>query len=205
MRKYYAHGIKEYQSFGFHPYNIILFVALFGLSAMFVSLTVAFIYTRVQSNLPPLDLPYIFLINTILLVLSSLALIRAKKAFESDDIIRYKQLLAGALGLAVLFLIGQIYGWYQLIQNNIFLATDNSSSYLYLLSGLHFIHVIAGIPFLSIFLYKTDKNTRKPEEQLVYFSDKNNKLRLRLISVYWHFLDLLWVYLILFFFVNTLI
>lgn len=205
MRKYYAHGIKEYQSFVYHPYNIILFVALFGLSAMFISLTVAFVYTRVQSNLPALELPYIFLFNTVLLALSSLALIRAKKAFENDLLIQYKQLLTGALILAFLFLAGQIYGWYQLIQNNIFLATDNSSSYLYLLSGLHFIHVIAGIPFLSIFLYKTDKNTQKPEEQLVYFSDKNNKLRLRLISVYWHFLDFLWIYLILFFFVNTLI
>ncbi len=104
MRKYYAHGIREYQSFGFHPYNIILFVALFGLSAMFVSLTVAFIYTRVQSNLPPLQLPYIFLVNTFVLILSSLALIRAKKAFENDDLIQYKQMLTGALVLAVIFL-----------------------------------------------------------------------------------------------------
>ncbi len=205
MRKYYAHGIKEYQSFVFHPYNIILFVALFGLSAMFLSLTVAFVYTRVQSALPPLELPFIFLINTLLLIAGSYALVRAKKAFETDNLKLYKQLLGLTLSLSVVFLIAQVWGWYALIQNNIFLASDNSSSYLYLLSGLHFMHVIAGIPFLSVFLYRTNKNTQEPEEQLVYFSDKSNKLRLRLIAVYWHFLDFLWIYLVLFFFTNTLI
>ena len=205
MRKYHAHGIKEYQSFVFHPYNIILFVALFGLSAMFLSLTVAFVYTRVQSALPPLKLPLIFLINTLLLIAGSYKLIRAKKAFETDNIKLYKQLLGVTLGLSVVFLVAQVWGWYALIQNNIFLASDNSSSYLYLLSGLHFLHVIAGIPFLLVFLYRTNKYTQQPEEQLVYFSDKSNKLRLRLISVYWHFLDFLWIYLVLFFFTNTLI
>jgi cytochrome c oxidase subunit 3 len=205
MQKYHAHGIKEYQSFVFHPYNIILFVALFGLSAMFLSLTVAFVYTRFQSALPPLRLPFIFLINTFLLIAGSIALRKAKKAFESDNLIQYKQTLVITLVLSAIFLLAQIWGWYSLIQNNIFLATDNSSSYLYLLSGLHFLHVIAGIPFLSVFLYRTNKYTRRPEEQLVYFSDKSNKLRLRLLSVYWHFLDFLWIYLVLFFFVNTLI
>lgn len=205
MRKYHAHGIKEYQSFSFHPYNIILFVALFGLSAMFLSLTVAFVYTRVQSSLPPLNLPVVFLFNTILLVGSSFTLSRAKKAFESDNLIQYKQLLVSTLGLSAIFLAGQIWGWFNLVQNNVLLATDNSSSYLYLLSGLHFLHVIAGIPFLSIFLFRAHKYTKAPEEQLVYFSDKSNKLRLRLISVYWHFLDFLWLYLVLFFTVNTFI
>lgn len=205
MRKYYAHGIEEYQTFVFHPYNVILFVGLFGLSAMFISLTVAFVYTRVQSNLAALELPYLFLFNTGLLILSSLAMARAKKTFENDQLKQYKQYLGAALFLSVLFLGAQIWGWNLLIQKNILLRTDNSASYLYLLSALHFIHVTAGIPFLSVFLYRANKQTREPVEELVYFSDKANQLRLRLISVYWHFLDFLWIYLVLFFFINTLL
>jgi cytochrome c oxidase subunit 3 len=205
MRKYHAHGIQEYQSFIFHPYNIILFTALFSLSAMFISLTVAFVYTRVQSQLPPLILPNIFLFNTLFLILGSWTMFRAKKAFEKDYSGLYKKLLGVALLLSLIFLTAQIIGWNALLNQNIFLKTDNASSYLYLLSGLHFIHVIAGIPFLVIFLFKARQQTREPAGKLVYFSDKSNKLKLRLLSVYWHFLDIIWLYLIIFFFVNALI
>jgi cytochrome c oxidase subunit 3 len=55
----------EYQSFAFHPHNVMLFLVLFGVTALFLSLTAGFVYTRVQSGLPPLRLPWIFLVNTI--------------------------------------------------------------------------------------------------------------------------------------------
>lgn len=203
MRKYHAHGIREYDSFVFHPYNIIMFVALFALSAMFISLTVAFVYTRVQSKLPPLDLPDIFVINTLLLLAGSFALNHAKKAYEHDRTKIYMVHLLFAIILSIVFLLSQIWGWSILFEDNILPATNNSSGYLYLLSGLHFVHVIFIIPFLVWFYLRSRRQLKEPASQLVYFSDKSNKLKLRLLTIYWHFLDILWVYLVVFFFINA--
>ena len=71
---------SEYDSFAFHPHNVLLFLVLFGLMALFLSFSAAFIYTRVQSNLPPIKLPSIFLFNTIILLGSSLTMMWAKKS-----------------------------------------------------------------------------------------------------------------------------
>jgi cytochrome c oxidase subunit 3 len=87
----------------------------------------------------------------------------------------------------------------------VFIDTDNSAGYLYVISGLHFLHVIAGLPFLGIFLWKAYKKMVDPVSVLVYFSDPEKRLKLRLLTIYWHFLDGLWIYLVLFFYINALL
>ena len=99
----------------------------------------------------------------------------------------------------------QYVGWQQLFNQNILINSDNSASYLYIISGMHFAHVIAGLPFLGLFLYKAYKKMKEPVSVLVYFSDPEKRLKLRLLTVYWHFLDALWVYLVLFFWINYLL
>lgn len=198
-------GYNEYQSFAFHPYNVMLALVLFGLTALFLALSVAFIYSRVQSDLPPIKLPTIFIFNTLILLASSYTMIRAKGAYKADDTEGYKRLLLITILLSIAFLIAQIYGWRELFQQDILIASDNSASYLYVISGLHFAHVIFGIPFLGSFLYQAHKYMREPVSVLVYFSDPAKLLRLRLLTIYWHFLDGLWIYLVLFFWINYLI
>ena len=107
--------------------------------------------------------------------------------------------------LTFLFLVLQIIGWQQLFSQNIFINSSTSASYLYVISGLHFAHVVAGIPFLGIFLYTAWKRMREPVSVLVYFSDPEKKLKLRLLTLYWHFIDALWIYLVLFFWINYLV
>lgn len=196
---------SEYQNnFMFHPYNVLLFLTLFGISAMFLAFTVSFIYTRVQSQLPPIELPGIFLFNTVILLGSSLTMLRAKRAYQADDTRGYQLALASTIGLSLLFMLLQYVGWAELFNRNVFIHTDNSASYLYLISGLHFVHVIAGLPFLGIFLYTARKQMKEPVSVLVYFSDPEKRLKLRLLTIYWHFLDALWIYLVLFFWLNWL-
>ena len=77
------------------------------------------------------------------------------------------------------------------------LDSGTGAAYLYLLSGVHFLHVIAGIPFLVQFIITSRKKMKEPVSVLVYFSDPAKKLRLRLLSMYWHFLDGLWIFLVL--------
>lgn len=197
-------GSREdtYENFTFHPYNVLLILVLLGLGALFLALTIAFIYNRVQNELPPIRLPNIFIFNTLVLVGSSLTMVWAKRAYLADQTENYQRALWATLGLSVVFMVLQTLGWAELFGQNILVNSDNSASYLYLISGLHFAHVIAGIPFLALFLHRAYKHMREPVSVLIYFSDPDKRLRLRLLTIYWHFLDGLWIYLVLFFFIN---
>ncbi len=190
---------------GIHTHHIVLALLLFGITALFLSCTVAYVYTRVEHGAPSLGLPPVFLFNTLLLIGGSLALRRASRAFDEDQPSTYKQALLLTLGLTVLFLAAQLFGWKQLIDQQIAINRDNSASYLYLISALHFVHVIGGLPFLVTFYLKAHKRVAEPVGALVYFSEPSRKLRLRLITWYWHFLDIVWIYLVLFFYINSLI
>ena len=197
--------IDEYENLTFHPYNILMFLILFGICAMFLSLSAAFIYTRVQAALPPVKLPSIFILNTLVLMGSSYTLWQAKKMFQADDTGGYKKMILYTVILSFSFLLLQIIGWYELLGSEFFIGKDNSTSYLYLLSAVHFAHVVAGLPFLIHFLRAARKQMKDPVTVLIYFSDPAKRLNLRLLSIYWHFLDILWVYLVVFFWVNWLV
>jgi cytochrome c oxidase subunit 3 len=195
----------EYESFAFHPYNVLLVLVLFSLTTLFLALSAAFIYTRVQSKLPPIKLPNIFLFNTLILLASSATMVWSKRAYRLDDTPNYKLALGITIVLSVIFLGMQIVGWQQLFAEKIFINSDNSAGYLYVISGLHFAHVIGGIPFLGYFLWQAHRKMKEPVSVLVYFSDPEKRLKLRLLTLYWHFLDGLWIYLVLFFFINYLV
>ncbi len=192
-------------NFAFHPKNIYLTLLLFSLTMLFLAMTSAFVYTRVQSDLPPIKLPILFVVNTAILLASSFTIVQAKRSYLADNTARYQQMLWYTLGLSFFFLIMQCVAWYQLFSQQIYITTDNSAGYLYVISALHFAHVIGGIPFLGVFLYKARKYMREPVSVLVYFSDPDKRLNLRLLGLYWHFLDGLWIYLVLFFFINQLV
>lgn len=196
-------GYSEYQTFAFHPHNVLLILLLIGLSVLFLALTIAFVYTRVEKGMPPLHLPPIFLFNTLILLGSSATMVWAKRCYLEDKTKQYQQALIATMLLSFLFMIAQFVGWSSLFQRDIFINTDNSAGYLYVISGLHFAHVIGGLPFLGMFLQKARKQMKEPVSVLVYFSDPEKRLKLRLLTLYWHFLDGLWIYLILFFYINS--
>lgn len=192
----------EYESFAFHPYNVLLILLLVGLSVLFLALTISFVYTRIEKGMPPLQLPPIFLLNTLILLGSSATIVWAKRCYLNDNTKQYQMALVATIGLSILFMIAQIIAWRTLFSQDIFINSDNSAGYLYVISILHFAHVVGGLPFLGMFLFKARKQMKEPVSVLVYFSDPEKRLKLRLLTIYWHFLDGLWIYLILFFYVN---
>ena len=190
------------------PFTLIislLILLLFSLSALFLSLSAAFVYTRVQSQLPPIELPFIFFVNTLILLGSSYTMYLAKQAYQKDNTRNYQLALIATIVLSLIFMVAQYFGWRELFSEEIYIHTDNSAGYLYVISGLHFAHVIAGLPFLTAFLYQAYKKMREPVSVLVYFSDPEKRLKLRLLTIYWHFLDALWIYLVLFFMINQFV
>lgn len=196
---------QQNESLIFHPKNIILFLTLAGLTMLFLSLSFAYVYTRTLSKLPPLQLPWLFYVNTLVLLASSYTLLQTKQAYLEDMTGRYQQTLYITISLSFLFLVLQGIAWYSLFNQNIMIQSDNSAGYLYVISGLHFFHVVAGLPFLIYFSIQAKKYMIEPVSVLVYFSDPHKRLNLKLISIYWHFLDILWVYLMVFFVINKMI
>ncbi len=188
---------NEYDSFAFHPQNILLFLVLMGISALFLSLSAAFVYTRVQNGLPPLRLPNIFILNTLILLASSGTMVWAKRAYKADHTRHYQRALIATLALSIVFMIAQSIGWYTLFTQAVFINSNNSAAYLYVISIVHFAHVI--------FIWRARKHMKEPVTVLVYFSDPEKQLKLRLLTIYWHFLDGLWIYLVLFFWINYLV
>jgi len=107
--------------------------------------------------------------------------------------------------LTIAFLILQVLAWKQMTDQNIKVNSSTMASYMYLISGVHFLHLVAGIPFLGHFIYVAYKRMKDPVTVLIYFTDPDKKRLLNLLNIYWHFLDGLWIYLVLFFLLNYLI
>ena len=188
-----------------HPYNIFLTLLLAGITMLFLALSASYLYTRIQMKIPPIELPPLFILNTLILVTSSYTMKMANNAYKADDTEKYIQALIFTVLLSLIFMASQGVAWAMLFKNNIPIAYSTTASYLYVISFLHFAHVIAGIPFLLLFIKTAKTRMKEPVSVLVYFSDPEKKLKLKLLTAYWHFLDILWVYLVVFFYLNYLI
>lgn len=195
----------EERNYLIHPKQIVITLVIIAVTALFLAFSFSYLYTRIQSGIPPVKLPTLFYFNSLFLIASSVTLWYAKKSYEADKTSQYKLYIGTTIILSVSFLVLQIFAWIQLKNMNIFIDAANTGSYLYLISATHFLHVIGGIPFLTVFLIKAIKNMKTPVSVLVYFSDPDKKRDLKLLTIYWHYLDLLWIYLVLFFLVNWLI
>ena len=195
----------EKQNFRYHPKNVVLSLILLSITALFLAFSFAYVYSRIQKNIPPIKLPILFFFNTFILLGSSAAIWWAKQNYLKDKTEKYQFALLLTIVLSLIFLFSQFVAWNQLFRQEIFLTSSTTTSYLYLISGLHFLHVVAGLPFLIGFFINAKRKMKEPVSVLVYFSDPKKRLNLRLLTIYWHYLDALWIYLVLFFGVNYLL
>lgn len=171
-----------------HPHKFTLWIAIASIVMMFAGLTSAYIVKRNQANWVTFDIPLLFWYSTAVIVISSVLLWQAGVAFKAREMPRYKTLVLLSFGLGVLFIVLQIFGFRELWNNGFTLTKNVSFSFLYIIVGLHALHVVGGIiALLLLFLkaYSTKIRTY-------------NQVPLEIISTYWHFVDLLWLYLLVF-------
>ncbi|MCB0600967.1 MAG: cytochrome c oxidase subunit 3 [Saprospiraceae bacterium] len=195
---------RNYSNLAFHPYNIFMLLLIGSISALFLGLTGAYLYTRFVQGFAPVQIPILFLVTTCILLASSLFINRAYRAYLDDQTEMYQRYLWFTLVLTLLFLGGQWLGWHTLLSHHLSLKSGQGAAYLYLLSIVHFVHVLAGLPFLIAFLVVAHRKMKEPLSVMIYFSDPEKRLKLRLIRLYWHFLDILWVFLVTILFINSL-
>ncbi|MDX2046767.1 MAG: heme-copper oxidase subunit III [Chitinophagaceae bacterium] len=175
-----------------HPHKFTLWVAIGSLVMMFAGLTSAYIVKRGQGNWQLLELPQVFWYSTIVILLSSLTVQMAIKAFKEREMMRYKWLVTITAILGVVFLAMQVYGFLSFEQKDIKLVgmgSNASYSFLLAIAGLHGLHVLGGvIALLVIFVKAFNRRTRT-----------YNSVPIEVAGTYWHFVDILWIYLFVFF------
>ncbi|MEL6140728.1 MAG: cytochrome c oxidase subunit 3 [Bacteroidota bacterium] len=173
-----------------HPLKLALWVAIASIVMMFTALTSAYVVRQAAGNWLEFDIPNIFYVSTLVIVVSSLTLHGAYWAFKRGAEDTYKTLVLVTFFLGMTFLVLQYLGWNQLADAGVPLKTNPSGDFVYAISGLHGLHVIGGVAVLLIGLLVAYARPFKVTPM--------RQLRLELSLTYWHFVDLLWIYLIVF-------
>src|SRR5215510_13990335 len=174
-------------SFPISKGQIGVWILLTAVIMLFAGLSSAYIVLRGVPAWQRIELPWLLWPNTAILLLSSVAIDISRRAVRRNDLQSMKRWLAtgGVLGLA--FLLGQLAAWRQLVDAGVYLPSTLQSSFFYILTGLHGLHLLGGVIALGYVLSKALKNV------LTAFDYEP----LKLCALYWHVMDGLWVYLFL--------
>ena len=133
----------------------------------------------------PLPVPALLWFNTGLLIISSIALEWAKASARRADMEHVRAGLLAGGGFAVVFLVGQLLAWRQLIAEGYFLASNPANSFFYLITGLHGLHVLGGLMALARTIVQARRTTDTGKVCL----------GAELCAIYWHFLLFVWLVL----------
>lgn len=167
--------------------KVLLWVSMFSMCMLFAGLTSAYVVRQAEGNWQSFEIPFVFLISTIIIVLSSLTLHQAIRKIKVDDRQSARIFLIVTFGLGLAFVFSQFLGWSTLVENDVFFVDKKSpsGSFFYVLTGLHLAHIVGGLIYLMVIIAKALMNKYSSE----------NYLGMQLCSIYWHFLDVLWLYL----------
>lgn len=159
-----------------------------SITMMFIGFTSAYVVKRAQANWLAFELPHIFWISTAVIVTSSVTIQMAVKQFKERNMRRYKQLITLTAFLGVVFAALQCTGFLQMSQRGLPLSGPVSASFIYVIVGTHMLHVLGGVVVLLIMFaraYRTRVRVYSP-------------VPIEVASLYWHFVDGLWLYLLIF-------
>ncbi len=177
-----------------HPKKFALLVACASITMMFAAFTSAYIVRQAAGNWLEFKLPNVFFVNTAVILLSSLAGHMAYRSYIKGNERMYRLLLVVTFILGLAFVALQYQGWLALVDIGVELTTNPSGSFIYVISGVHAAHVLGGLAALAIALLHAFT--------LPYKVTEKRKLRFEMTLIYWHFVDLLWVYLLVFFIIQ---
>jgi cytochrome c oxidase subunit 3 len=181
-------------SVGLHPKKFMMLIGMVSMTMMFVALTSALLVKKGDTvKWESFSIPSIFLYSTIAIILSS-ATIQWSLNFYKKGQDQYKFLLFATFLLGVIFTALQYYGWIQIKELGFPLSGNVSGSFVYIITGFHLAHLIAGMLALFITLLLSIIK-RNPIDELKRIADINKKVNYEILVMFWHFLGVLWIYL----------
>lgn len=175
-----------------HPHKFIMWVAIGGIVMMFAGLTSAYIVKKNQSSWLQFDLPVQFFYSTAVIVLSSITMYLSASAIKSGKASRYQTWITITAFLGIAFLVLQYLGFKELQAKNIAVVgpkSNSAASFLFVITFLHMLHVLGGVIALIIFWVRS--NGKKITD--------GSLIPIEVLGTYWHFVDILWIYLFLFY------
>ena len=167
-------------------YYTAIALGIVSILMFFMALASAFLVRRGTSgDWIPVHLPVVLWFNTGAILLSSYTLERARGALARQDLFGFRNLWTMTTGLGILFLVGQLVAWRQLVAQGVFMAKNPANSFFYIFTAAHGVHLLGGVgALLYVLLRKFDeKGITLPTAAEV-------------ASYYWHFMDGLWIFLL---------
>jgi cytochrome c oxidase subunit 3 len=183
-----------------HPHLIMLYLGI-------VSVVTIFSFLLLLLAITPLPLtetgnaaasfryPWQFAISALFIVLSSVAIEKARTSFLQDDFKKMAIYLNATNILGGIFALFQVMGWLHLYQTGTQLSGHASGAYLYIISGLHLAHLLAGALYLAYYTFQIYQKGKDPVQVLIAVTNPYEHLKLKMVRTYWHFLGGLWVVL----------
>ena len=198
-------GVKQRKKI--HPQKFMMWVAMASMSMAFAGLTSGYMVREAQGNWRYYHLPAVFWYSTVAIMLSSVTMAIGVRAFKDRSMPKFKWLITGTLVLGIVFGLMQMDGFYQLyhqlqqvkingeVLNEMAPVKVNgnpSESFLFIIAGLHLVHLLGGIIALFFVFFRAFRTNLKTY----------SATGLEIAATYWHFVDALWLYLFVFFLVN---
>ncbi len=167
-------------------YRTGMWMALAAIVMLFAAFTSALVVRKGMSNdWINTSIPRILYLNTLLLLTSSLTLELSRRSLSAGFLDRFKHWWYATLALGIAFVGGQLLAWHDLAARGVYLATNPSSSFFYLLTATHGIHLLGGIIALFYIVLRSGRILARGKRAAVDAA-----------AIYWHFMDGLWIYLL---------
>ncbi len=180
--------IKDRRAMGMNPSKFIVWLFIVSITMLFAALTSAYIVKQSGGEWLNFNLPGMFWITSVIIIVSSITMQLALISARADQFKRLRGYLIVTAVLGLAFLIGQYQSWQQLVEMDVYFVGNPAGSFLYVLTGLHAVHIISGLIFLLIVIVSSFK--LKIHSRSI--------IRIEMCTTYWHFLGGLWLYLFLF-------
>ena len=171
-----------------NKWKFIVWLFIVTIIMFFAAFTSAYLVRRAEGNWTEFEIPPIFYYSTAVLLLSSVFMHLGYKAAKKDNFNSLKLYISITFVAGMIFLVMQYMGWTILQKEGVFLKGNPAESFYYILTGLHGFHLVTGLVVLFFSFLEAFKMNIHAK----------NPIRIEVCATYWHFLDILWVYLLLF-------
>jgi cytochrome c oxidase subunit III len=166
-------------------YHTAIVLAIISITIFFMALATAFLVRKAGQDWVPARLPSVIWLSTAILLASSGTMELSRRRLAAGDHHGFRKFWQITTALGVLFLVGQLVAWGQLVAQGVFVATNPASSFFYIFTAAHGIHLLGGVCALVYVLLHAFKTTEAPRT-----------VAAEVTSYYWHFMDGLWVFLL---------
>lgn len=170
-----------------HPQKFAMWFALGSIMLMFAGFTSGYLVRRGQGMWEQFEMPKIFAYSTVVILLSSITYFFGLKAYKKQVFGRYSALMLCTLVLGNAFMVLQYLGFKEMYAHNIRINGNVSNSFFYVIAGAHLAHIAGGLVALVVVMIKNH-----------FFNKGKSPVGLEILGAYWHFVDILWLYLYVF-------